>query len=507
MKKSSPYVMTSRQINIPYLLKIGEGKIAKIGKYLFDKDMTGIALFWGEGMEKMLGGRLKRGLDEHGIEILSEDTVSSIAVEDITAAAFSLPAGVKAVVGVGGGKVLDFAKYTSYLLRLPYISVPTSMSNDGFCSPTSSLTAGGARKTVKSAIPYGVVIDLDVIAGCPKSFLYSGVGDMIAKVSALWDWKAAFNRGYERFNDFASMMSYNSLDLLFLRHSSDPASPRFQRSLATSLLYSGIAMEIAGTSRPASGSEHLISHALDELAQKPKMHGLQVGTAAYLCAMLQENPETGGVRDILTATGFLILWRQILLTKRNLSRRLSWHRRSRTIIIPFFPSRRVWAGRSVCWKKTKFCGGWSNDDLPGAFRRFEGAGQKRGHVGGDGLVVKFPVKGFVSFAGGFHAGVGIVFVKGQFVVKLLFAAVKGGAVFGNNVGKTGRTVDQRQFAVADDVSETVRTVQVNVVVAAEVEADAGFFESVEIVGAVQRRTSAKAAEQPPDPRYPVFAFA
>ena len=88
MKKSSPYVMTSRQINIPYLLKIGEGKIAKIGKYLFDKDMTGIALFWGEGMEKMLGGRLKRGLDEHGIEILSEDTVSSIAVEDITAAAF-----------------------------------------------------------------------------------------------------------------------------------------------------------------------------------------------------------------------------------------------------------------------------------------------------------------------------------------------------------------------------------------------------------------------------------
>ena len=104
MKKSSPYVMTSRQINIPYLLKIVEGKIAKIGKYLFDKDMTGIALFWGEGMEKMLGGRLKRGLDEHGIEILSEDTVSSIAVEDITAAAFSLPAGVKAVVGVGGGK-------------------------------------------------------------------------------------------------------------------------------------------------------------------------------------------------------------------------------------------------------------------------------------------------------------------------------------------------------------------------------------------------------------------
>ncbi len=304
MKIIPPSMLVPRQINIPYLLKIGPGKIVKIGKYLADKDLTGIALLWGEGMEKMLGRRLKDGLEAQGVEILAEDTVNDIAVENITAAAFSLPAGVKAIVGVGGGKVLDFAKYASFLLRLPYISVPTSMSNDGFCSPSCSLTVGGARKTVKAAIPYGVVIDLQVIAGCPQAFLFSGVGDMIAKVSALWDWKQAFERGLERFNDFASMMSYNSLDLLFLRHSSDLSSPRFQRSLATSLLYSGIAMEIAGTSRPASGSEHLISHALDELSPRPKMHGLQVGTAAYLCTLLQDNPEAEGVREVLSATGF-----------------------------------------------------------------------------------------------------------------------------------------------------------------------------------------------------------
>ena len=170
MKKHPPYLTANRQINIPYLLKIGSHKIAKIGKYLFDKDMTGIALFWGEGMDEMLGDKLKGGLKEHQIEILSEDIVSTIAIEDITATAFSLPAQTKAIVGVGGGKVLDFAKYVSNLLRLPYISVPTSMSNDGFCSPTSSLTVNGARKTVKSAIPYGVVIDLDVIADCPKAF-------------------------------------------------------------------------------------------------------------------------------------------------------------------------------------------------------------------------------------------------------------------------------------------------------------------------------------------------
>lgn len=295
---------TSRQINIPYLLKIGEGKIFKIGKYLFDKEMFNIAVFWGEGIEKIVGKQFYDGLETQGINILHLHTAIDIALETITKNAFKLSPKIKAVVGVGGGKALDYAKYTAYLLRLPYIAVPTSMSNDGFCSPTVSLTVDGSRKTVKSSIPYGVVIDLAVIKASPLITIFSGLGDMVSKVTALWDWKMAFNKGYERYNDFASIMSYNSLDLLFLRHTSDLNAPQFRRSLATSLLYSGVAMEIAGTSRPASGSEHLISHALDKISAAPKMHGLQVGTATYLCALLQDNNMVSGVKDFLTSTGF-----------------------------------------------------------------------------------------------------------------------------------------------------------------------------------------------------------
>ena len=296
--------MTNRQINIPYLLKIGNGKIAKIGKYLFDKDMTEIAIFWGEGMQSLFGEKFYTGLKEHNIIISHEQTVNDIAIEQITTTAFSLSANVKAIIGLGGGKALDFAKYAAYLLRIPYISVPSSTSNDGFCSPSCSLTVNGARKTVKSSIPYGVVIDLDIIEKCPPIFIYSGVGDMFSKVSALWDWKQAFLKGYERYNDFASMLSYNSLDILFLRHSSNIYAPQFQRSLVNSLLYSGIAMEIAGTSRPASGSEHLISHALDKLSKSPQMHGLQVGVASYLCAMLQNNPFANGLKEVFTQIVF-----------------------------------------------------------------------------------------------------------------------------------------------------------------------------------------------------------
>ncbi|MCL2573122.1 MAG: iron-containing alcohol dehydrogenase family protein [Defluviitaleaceae bacterium] len=295
---------TNKQIEIPYLLKIGNGKTARIGKYLFDKGMMNIALYMGDGIADLVGGTLRAGLDEHGIEITHEQIVSSVDIDEITHSAFSLPA-ISAIVGVGGGKALDFAKYTAHLLRLPFISIPTAISNDGFGSSSASLTIMGKRKSVKAASPFGIVIDLDVIKGSPDIFMYSGIGDMLSKITALKDWQTARDKGFARFVDFASMMAYNSLDILFLKHSLDIHDVNFQRSLASSLMISGLAMEIAGSSRPASGSEHLISHALDEISANPKMHGIQVGIATYLCALLQENEQLNDIREVFEKTGFL----------------------------------------------------------------------------------------------------------------------------------------------------------------------------------------------------------
>ena len=296
--------ITNKQIEIPYLLKIGNGKTAKAGKYLRDKGMKRIALFMGEGIEDIIGPPLRAGLNEWSIEIAYEQTVSSLDIDDITHTAFFLPA-VSAIVGIGGGKALDFAKYAAHLLKIPFISIPTAISNDGFGSPTSSLTVLGKRKSVKSSIPYGIVIDLDVIKSSPDVFFYSGIGDMLSKITALSDWQAARNKGLTRYVDLAALLAYNSLDILFLKHSFDIRSASFQRSLASSLTMSGLAMEIAGSSRPASGSEHLISHALDSILEKPKMHGIQVGVATYLCALLQKSIHTEGIIDVFEKTGFL----------------------------------------------------------------------------------------------------------------------------------------------------------------------------------------------------------
>ena len=295
---------TNKQIEIPYLLKIGPNKTAKVGKYLHDKGISRIALYMGDGIEELIGGTLRAGLEKFGIDIVREQIAPSVEIDDITHEAFSLPA-VSAIVGVGGGKALDFAKYTAHLLRIPFISIPTAISNDGFGSPSASLTVQGKRKSVKAASPFGIVIDLDVIKNSPDIFMYSGIGDMLSKITALKDWQAARDKGLERFVDFSSMMAYNSLDILFLKHSFDIHSESFQRSLTSSLTISGMAMEIAGSSRPASGSEHLISHALDDICKKPKMHGIQVGVATYLCALLQDNQQCKDIKVVFEKTGFL----------------------------------------------------------------------------------------------------------------------------------------------------------------------------------------------------------
>ena len=292
------------KIEIPYLIKIGPNKMGRIGKYLYDKNMMNVALYLGDGILDIVSPSLQDGLRDYGINIVHQQVVHSVDIDEIAHSAFSL-SGVNAILGIGGGKALDHAKYIAFLLRLPFISVPTSMSNDGFGSSGASLMVQGKRRSVKAASPYGIVIDLNVISSSPDVFMYSGIGDMLSKITALHDWRAAREKGLERYVDFSSLMAYNSMDILFLKHCLNIHDENFQRSLATSLLFSGLAMEIAGSSRPASGSEHLISHALDDVCKVPKMHGIQVGIATYLCALLQNHERTDDIRIVLQRTGLL----------------------------------------------------------------------------------------------------------------------------------------------------------------------------------------------------------
>ena len=214
------------------------------------------------------------------------------------------PAGVDAVIGLGGGKALDVAKYVAFLSGLPYVAAPTSLSNDGFCSPQSSLTVENRRRSLPSAMPFGVVIDTEVCLNAPEILWLSGVGDLVAKFTAVADWKLAFHAKGTPVDDFAALLSDATVFQFIARPIRDLEGVKL---LGTALMLNGIAMAICHSSRPASGSEHLISHALDSLSQRPRLHGLQVGVATYIVSRLQRQ-NTHEIDRLFEATGF---WRAI----------------------------------------------------------------------------------------------------------------------------------------------------------------------------------------------------
>jgi glycerol-1-phosphate dehydrogenase [NAD(P)+] len=243
---------------------------------------------------------VKRSLKDHAVEPVAWVEVAENDLESAARLFIELPKSAAAVIGVGGGKALDMAKYVAFLARRPYFAVPTSLSNDAFCSPQSSLTVRGQRRSLPAALPRGIVIDIGVCREAPRILTLSGVGDLVSKYTAVRDWKLAFHATGEPIDDFAALLSDGSIHS-FLSH------PAFDlegiRLLATGLMLNGIAMEIAGSSRPASGSEHLISHALDAISARPRLHGLQVGVASYLVSLLQgENSDA--IANLLEVTGF-----------------------------------------------------------------------------------------------------------------------------------------------------------------------------------------------------------
>ena len=204
---------------------------------------------------------------------------------------------------MGGGKVIDAAKYIGYILRIPFISVPTSSSSDGFSSSSASLIVDGHRKSLPAKMAYGILVDTDVIKSAPVRFLHSGVGDMVAKISSTYDWQHEEDMGYDEVNDFAFMIAKKAVNSFVRTPFESIGDDLFLKELLDSLAMSGVANEIAGSSAPTSGSEHLISHALDSFLERPQLHGVQVGIGTYIMCKICDH-RWKRVDDIFTRTGF-----------------------------------------------------------------------------------------------------------------------------------------------------------------------------------------------------------
>jgi len=288
-------------IAIPELVRIKSGALEKLGIYCSRGRFRCVAVVASSDMPAGLAASVSSALAAADIQVAQWLSCVEASFEQAQSMFTSLPVDVSAIIGLGGGRALDVAKYVAFLARLPNIAVPTSLSNDGFCSPGVSLTVAGSKRSLPAAMPYGVVIDTAACLAAPQQLWLSGVGDLAAKLTAVRDWKLAFHASAEPFNDFAALLSDATVFQFISRPVRDLEGARL---LGTSLMLNGIAMEVCNSSRPASGSEHLISHALDRISARPRLHGLQVGVAAYLVSRLQGGEHTDVIGRLFAATGF-----------------------------------------------------------------------------------------------------------------------------------------------------------------------------------------------------------
>ena len=196
-----------------------------------------------------------------------------------------------ALVGVGGGRVLDVTKYAGARLGLPVVSVATNLAHDGIGSPTSILDGDRGRGSYGVPAPIGVLVDLDFVRRAPVRSVRAGIGETLSNLCAIEDWQLAHRQMGEPIDGLAVMLARSAADAV-LHQRGTIESDVFLTILAESLVLSGQAMVIAGTSRPCSGACHEISHSIDMLhPERRGHHGEQVGVGAAFASYLRQDEE------------------------------------------------------------------------------------------------------------------------------------------------------------------------------------------------------------------------
>jgi len=238
---------------------------------------------------RLIGASLVKSLEQRGIEVECHH-VEQARVEDVQELEEIVdPEVCRAIVGVGGGRVLDVAKVASNNRRVNFVSIPTTASHDGIASQMASIQGLGTAFSAVVQPPFAVVADMEVIEKAPFRYTSSGCGDLVAKYTSVRDWKLGHRRTGEHFGEYAASLAQLSAEIAIRRSRSIGArDPDSVRTVVEALISSGVAMSIEGSSRPCSGSEHLISHALGRLVNEPPLHGECCGVATIVMALLHK---------------------------------------------------------------------------------------------------------------------------------------------------------------------------------------------------------------------------
>ena len=209
---------------------------------------------------------------------------------------------VEVIVAVGSGTIHDIARFCAHERGIRFVSCPTGASVDGFCSTVAAMTWYGFKKTLPAVAPEIVLADTEIIKNAPMELVRSGVGDIMAKYTALADWKMAHVLTNELLCEEIYSIMQRAVDTVM---QSVPGIVRGEESayadVTYALIMSGIAMQMMGNSRPASGAEHHISHMIEMEPEAfpvkfPAMHGEKTGVGSLIA--VREYKRLAKIEDI-----------------------------------------------------------------------------------------------------------------------------------------------------------------------------------------------------------------
>jgi glycerol-1-phosphate dehydrogenase [NAD(P)+] len=272
----------------PRTVLVGHGVIVELGSMCrqFGFPTRGMVVT-GPKTAELAGHRAGEILAGEGFQVATVLAHEAVGSEVDRVAAEARAHRAEFLVGVGGGSKIDITKVVAARLGIPFVSLPTSAAHDGISSPRASLHDAESVTSTVGAVPMGVLADTAVIVQAPYRLLASGCADVISNVTAILDWRLAVRLRSEEYSSTAANLSeYAAQEII---DHAGAIKPNLEESVWIAIrpiLVAGIAMSVAGSSRPCSGSEHLFSHALDRVSSRPSLHGEQCGVGAIMMMYL-----------------------------------------------------------------------------------------------------------------------------------------------------------------------------------------------------------------------------
>ncbi|HPZ32872.1 MAG TPA: NAD(P)-dependent glycerol-1-phosphate dehydrogenase [Methanoculleus sp.] len=292
----------SKWMQLPRDVLIGHDVIEQVPAVCEDLALGDSVLIVSGGRTRDVAGRRVESLLSASYDVRTFIAIDGDPLETIKKAE-AAAAEVAFVIGVGGGRIIDTAKIASYNTDRHFISIPTAASHDGIASSRASVPTAEGNVSLAAEPPIAVVADTAVIASAPHRLLASGCADIIANYTAILDWELSHRLRGEPISEYALTLSRMTAEILF--QNADLIKPNSEESawiVTKALVSSGVAMSIAGSSRPASGGEHKFSHALERLAPGKGLHGEKCGIGAII-TMYLHGGDWRGIRDSLRKIG------------------------------------------------------------------------------------------------------------------------------------------------------------------------------------------------------------